>query len=149
MDDFERVEVLKSSGDLQQLGESIRERVAYGAEMNPYQLRPRGIRVGFEVLYDVSILCPVVDERELERRHVDTIERQDVLVSQPLPRRHQFPKDLLCFLESLRRIDAKGFEDHILVVPSPPPDIGGSSRSDGDFPAFLKPPKWPDRIGEP
>jgi hypothetical protein len=34
VDNFERVEVLKPSGDLQQLVESIRESTAHGAEMN-------------------------------------------------------------------------------------------------------------------
>jgi hypothetical protein len=69
------------------------------------------------------------------------MKREDVLVNQPLPRRSQFPKDLLCFPEILRRMGAEDFEGYILVVPSPSPDVGGSSRSDGDFPMLLEPSK--------
>jgi hypothetical protein len=67
------------------------------------------------------------------------MKRQYVLVNQPLPSRCHFSKDLLCFLEILKRVDAKGFEGHILAVPSPSPDVGGSSRCDGGFPVFFEP----------
>jgi hypothetical protein len=84
-------------------------------------------------------VAPVVDESELRRRRIDAMKRQYVLVNQPLPGRCHFSKDLLCFLEILKRVGAKGFEGHILAVPSPSPDVGGSSRYDGGFPVFLEP----------
>ena len=149
MDDSERVEVLKSSGDLQQLVESVRECVARGVDMNPYQIRPRGIGVGREILQDIPVVRPIVNEGESERRRVDAMKRQDILVNQPPPRRYQLPKDLLCFLEIPRRVDAEGFKGNILVVPSPSPDVGGSSRCDGNPSAFYEPSKRPDRIGNP
>ena len=55
--------------------------ITYEAEKNSYQLRPRSIGVRFEVLDDVSVVAPVVDEGELECRHVNAMEREDVLVN--------------------------------------------------------------------
>jgi hypothetical protein len=107
--------------------------------MNHHQLGPRDTGVGLEILGDALIVAPVVDESELEHRRVDAMKREDILVNQPHPGRCHFSKDLLCFLESLKRIGAKGFEGHILAVPSPSPDVGGSSRCGGGFPAFLEP----------
>jgi len=94
---------------------------------NSHQLRPRGVGVRLEILSDVSAVAPVVDEGELEYRHVDAMKWQDVLMRQPLPSWYRFPKDLLCFLEVLRWVDAECFEGHIPVAPGPPPNIGGST----------------------
>jgi hypothetical protein len=84
-------------------------------------------------------MAPVIDESELGRRRVDAMKRQYVVVDQPLPGGCYFPEDLLCSLEILKRVGAKGFEGHILAVPSPSPDVGSSSRCDCGFPAFLEP----------
>jgi len=45
-------------------------------------------------------------------------------------------------------MDAKGFQGRWLPVQSPSPNIGGCTRSDGDFSTFLEPLKQPDRDGE-
>ena len=95
--------------------------------------------MGLQILRDVPFVAPVVYESELEYRGVNAMKRENVLVDQSLPDRYQLPKDLLCFLEVLRGIDAERFEGHWLVVPSPSPDVGRSSRRNGDFPAFLEP----------
>jgi len=122
--------------------------IAYEAEINIYQLRPRSIGVRFEVLHNVSVIAPVVDESELECRHVNATERENVLMNQSLPHRYKFPEDLLCLLKILWRVDEKGFEGHRLVVQSPPPNIGSSTRCYGNFSAFLESLKCSDGVGE-
>ena len=97
-----------------------------------------------EVLHDVAVIAPVIDESELEHRHVDPMKWENALVRQPSPHRHEFPKDLLCFLKILRGVNTKCFEGDSLVVPSPSPNIGGPSRSNGDFPGFFEPLKQSD-----
>ena len=59
----------------------IRGWVACEAERNSYQLRSRSVGVRFEVLYDVSVMAPVVDESELEYRHINAMKRKNVLVN--------------------------------------------------------------------
>ena len=76
------------------------------------------------------------------------MERKNVLVYQSLPDGYKLPKDLLCFLEVLRRIDAEGLESHWLVVQSTSPDVGGSTRCHGNFSTFLDPSKQSDGVGE-
>ena len=66
MNDLERVKILKTFGNLQQLERIMRRWITYEAEKNSYQLRPRSIWVRFEILNDVSVVAPVVDESELE-----------------------------------------------------------------------------------
>ena len=58
----------------------------------------------------------------------------------------RFPKDLR-FLEILRGVDMKCFEGRFLVIPSPSPDISGSSRCNGNLPALLESLKCPGGIG--
>jgi len=55
--------------------------IAYEAEKNSYQLCPRSIGVRFEVLHNVSVAAPVVDESKLEYRRVNATEREDILVN--------------------------------------------------------------------
>ena len=45
-------------------------------------------------------------------------------------------------------MDTKDFEGRRLVVQSPSPNIGGCTRSDGDFSMFLESLKQPDRDRE-
>ena len=59
----------------------IRGWVACEAERNSYQLRSRSVGVRFEVLYDVSVMAPVVDESELEYRHINAMKWKNVLVN--------------------------------------------------------------------
>ena len=80
-----------------------------------------------EILHDVPVVAPVVDEGELEYRCINVMKRENVFVSQPLPGGDQCPKDLLCFLEIMRGVDTKGFEGHLLVVPRPSPGVGDPS----------------------
>ena len=147
MDNVEGVEVLKTFNDLQQL-EGFVSNWGVHKPGNSYQHRPRGVRVRLEILHDVAVIAPVIDESELEHRHVDTMKWENVLVRQPSPYRHEFPKDLLCFLKILRGVNAECFEGHLLAAPSPSPNIGGPSRSNGDFPGFLEPLKQSDGARE-
>lgn len=101
-----------------------------------------------EILHDVSVVAPVVDESKLKYRHVNATKWKNVLVNQSLPCGYQFPEDLFCFLEILRGVDAKGFEGHLLVVQNPSPNIGGSSRRNSNFSAFLDPLEQTDGVGE-
>jgi len=128
MDDPERVEVLKPFGDLQQLETLVRECTVYLAEVNTYQLGSRGIGVRLEVVRDVPIVTPVVDESKLEHRSVgNAVKGEDILVNQSLPDRRQFPKNPLYLLEILRWANLKSFNGHMLIVPGPPPNTGGSA----------------------
>jgi len=115
---------------------------------NTYQSRPRRVGARLEILHDISVVPPIINQSELKDQHVNSTEWEDVLVSQSLPDGHKFPKDLLCFLEVLRGIDAEGFEGHLLVVQRSSPNIGGSTRRNRDFPAFREPLKQSDRVGE-
>ena len=115
---------MKTFGDLQKLEKLIRGSTTYQVEANSHQLRPRGIGIGLQILRDVPVMAPIVDESELEYRCVNAVKGENVFVSKSLPDRCQFPKDLLCFLEVLRGVDTKSFEGHLLVVPDPSPDIG-------------------------
>jgi hypothetical protein len=110
----------------------------YEAERDSYQLGPRSIGMRVEILHDVSVVAPLVDESELEYRRINATKWEDILVNQCLPDRCELPKDLLCFMEVLR-IDAKGLEGHWLVVQSPLPNLGSSTRCHCNFPAFLEP----------
>ena len=121
--------------------------ITYRAEKNSYQFRSRSVGVRFEVLYDVSVMTPVVHESESEYRLINAMKRKNVLVNWPFPDRREFQKDLLCFLK-VPRMDSEGFEGRRLVIQSPSPNIGGWARSDGDFSMFLKPLKQHDRDGE-
>jgi len=95
---------------LQQLKKLIRHcTVWYQVEANTHRLRPRDIGVVLEILCDVPTVALVVEESKLEYRRINTIKRENVLVNQSLPYRHQFPKDLLCFPEILMAVDTKGF----------------------------------------
>ena len=116
----------------------IREWVAYEAEENSYQHRPRGIPVRLEVLHDIPVVAPVVDESKLEYRRVNAATWEDVLVNKFLPDRYMFPKELFCLLEVLCRINAKGFEGHLLVVQSLSQNTGDFTSCNGDFSAFLE-----------
>ena len=122
--------------------------IAYEEKKSIYQPRSRSIGVRFEVLHDVSVVAPVVDESELECRHVNAMERENVIMNQSLPYRYEFPEDLLCFPKILRRVDKKGFEGHRLVVQNPSPNIGSPTRCYGNFSASLEPLKCPDGVGE-
>ena len=66
VDNLEGVEVLKTFGDLQQLEELIREQIGYEAEEDSYQLWPRAVGMRLEMLHDVAVIAPVVDESELK-----------------------------------------------------------------------------------
>ena len=72
--------------------------------------------MGLEILHDVSVVAPVVDESKLKYRCVNTTEWQNILVNQPLPDRQKFPEDGFCFLEILMEVNAKGFEGDLLVA---------------------------------
>jgi hypothetical protein len=113
-----------------------------------YQFRPRGVGVRLEVLHDVSVASPVVNESEFECRRVNTVKWQNIIVNQSFPDGHRLPKDLLRFPEVLWRIDAEGLEGDVLVVPKPSPDIGGSTRCHWDTSAFLESLERSDGIGE-
>ena len=66
-----------------------------------YQLRPRGVGVRLEVLHDVSVVGPVVNESEVEHRRFNTVKWQNVIVNEPFPDGYKLPKNLLRFLEVL------------------------------------------------
>jgi hypothetical protein len=44
----------------------VKRKVVCEAETDPYQVRPRGIRMGLEILRDIPIVCPAVDKSKLE-----------------------------------------------------------------------------------
>ena len=85
VDDLEGVKVLESFGDLQQLERSVRERTVYQVEANTHQFRSRGIGTILQILYDIPVIVPVVDENQLGHRRVCGMKREDVLVNQSLP----------------------------------------------------------------
>lgn len=79
-------------------------------------------------MHDASTLAPIVDESKLEHRRVgNTMERENILVDQPLPDRCHFPNDLLDFQEMLRADGPKCFNGHVVFVPGPGPNICGSA----------------------
>lgn len=96
-------------------------------KVNTHQLRPRGIGVGLQILYDVPVVAPVVDESELEYRGIDAMKWENILMSQSLPDRYQLPKGLLRFMEVLGAVGTKGFEGNLPAVPSPLPNVGDPS----------------------
>jgi len=104
--------------------------------------------VRLEILHDVSVVAPVINQGELECRHVNSTEWENVLVSHSLPDGHKFPEDRLCFLEIVGTVGTEGFDGHLLAVQNPSPNVSGSTRRDCDFPTFLKPLKRSDGVGE-
>ena len=101
-----------------------------------------------EILHDVSIVAPVVDESELKYRCVNTAERQNVLVNQPIPDRRKLPKDVFCFVEILREVNTKSFEGDLVVAQCPSPNIGSPTGCNWDFSVFLESPKGSNEIRE-
>ena len=69
-------------------------------------------------------------------------------MNQPLPDRHEFPKDLFCFPEVLKSMDAEGFEGHLLAGQSPSPNIGSSTRCHCNLFIFLETVKQSDGVRE-
>ena len=101
-----------------------------------------------KVLHDVSVVAPVVDESELEYRCVDTTERENILVNQPIPDGREPPKDVFCFLEILREVNAKGFEGDLLAVQRPPPNIGSPAGCNCDLSVPFKTLKRSGGVGD-
>ena len=102
-----------------------------------------------EILHDVSVVAPVVDESKLEYRLVNATERENILVNQPIPDRRKLPKDVLCLLEIPREVNAKGFEGDLLAAQSPSPNIGSPARCNCDLSAFLEISRRSDGVGDP
>ena len=110
--------------------------------------------VQIQVLRDITRVRSVVDERKLEVRPVDAVERQKVLVKERLPH-GRLPRDLrgssknesnihqdyiahlVNFFQIFYRANTKSFECRVLRLVLSSPRVGEPSRSYGDVPTSL------------
>ena len=98
MRDVERMEVFEPLRHIEQLSmayeKSKGEQPCLSNEKLSYQQWSGCAWMGRYELPDIPVNSPFVNESELEERHIDAAERQDVFVRQFHPHRNPVPQDL-------------------------------------------------------
>ena len=69
-------------------------------------------------------------------------------MNQPIPDGREPPKDVFCFLEILREVNAKGFEGDLLAAQRPSPNIGSPAGCNCDLSVFFKTLKRSGGVGD-